>query len=829
MPENFLDRLSTRAKNALVYSQKLAESQMRDVGTEHLLYGIIKESSSFASSVVLKKNITSEQIRMEIIKFYEARGKVARCVGMSEELKKILERSAIIAQKFHYPFIGTEHLLFALVDSDNSAQKILSSLEVVPADISKNLLGIFENYSRVPDMMQAEDEGPDEQPEETSGSKTPTLDFFSTDLTAAAMENTIDPVIGREKEIERLIAILNRRNKNNPVLIGEPGVGKTAIVEGLALAIAAKQVPDFLVDKKILSLDLALVIAGSMFRGEFENRIKQIIDEVKNSKNIILFIDELHTIIGAGATTGSLDAANILKPALARGEITVIGATTTSDYKKNIENDPALERRFQAVQVAEPSVAQSVKILTGLRPYYETHHRVKISDDAIRSACELAERYINDRFLPDKAIDLVDETAASMRAKLGVSKDLLNLREIETQIKDLEQEKIKAVLSQDFQKAKNIKLKQDKEQARLEKTKQRIASSDDSNYPVLGEEMIMKTVSKITGIPTEQLATREIKKLIGLEKILRKHIVGQDNVLTKIAETIRRSRTGIASPNRPIGSFLFLGPTGVGKTETAKVLAREVFGSEQSLVRIDMSELMERHNVSRLIGAPAGYVGFEEGGRLTETIRKKPYSVVLFDEIEKAHPDIYNILLQILEEGILTDATGRQVNFKNTVVILTSNIGSEEYFKSGIGFSGEAANGLEGNFSYDKVSESSHSSLKNNIRPELLNRIECVAVFRPLGQQDLRKIIKLELKKLSDRLRAQQIDINVENEVLNFLNQVSQDPRQGARLIRKHISDHIEGQLSDLILAGTIEKPAKLKITANPQNKKRPVVITPKR
>src|SRR6185436_10504280 len=541
-----------------------------------------------------------------------------------------------------------------------------------------------------PDLLNVDEQG--ELPIAEKNSKTPALDYFTTDLSKKAMKGKIDPVIGRKNEIERLISILNRRTKNNPVLIGEPGVGKTAIVEGLALAIAKQEVPDTLIDKKILTLDMALVVAGSMFRGEFEQRLKQVIDEVKDNANIILFIDELHTIVGAGATTGSLDAANILKPALARGEIRVVGATTLAEYKKHIEHDAALERRFQPILVEEPSNEESIEILTGLRENYEKHHNVVITDDAIKAAVELSSRYLTDRYLPDKALDLIDETSAATKTLNTKTRNVRVVKKIEGELKRLEEEKTKAVMLQDFTTALHLKSQEDKLKKQRQEYQKTLVRKGSSTVMQITSEDIGRTVSNITKIPLTKLLKSESKKLIGLEKILQARIVGQDEATKLISSAIRRSRAGITSPKRPIASFLFLGPTGVGKTETAKVLAEEVFENKDALIRVDMSEFMERHNVARLIGAPAGYVGYEEGGRLTEVIRKKPYAVILFDEIEKAHPDVFNLLLQIFEEGELTDASGKRVNFRNTVIIMTSNIGMSDLTRAGasLGFTRES-------------------------------------------------------------------------------------------------------------------------------------------
>ena len=744
---------------------------------------------------------------------------------LSNNLREIIEKSAIIASRYQYQFIGTEHFLYGITDMDmDEAKTILTNLKVSTPELKKNLISIFENVSRFPDLLNSDEaplieEGAPPSPGSRSA-KTPALDYFTTDLSKKALKGKIDPVIGRRSEIERLISILNRRTKNNPVLIGEPGVGKTAIVEGLALAIVKHEVPDSLLDKKIITLDMALVVAGSMFRGEFEQRLKQVIDEVKDNPNTILFIDELHTIVGAGATTGSLDAANILKPALARGEIRVIGATTLAEYKKHIEHDAALERRFQPILVDEPSLEESIQILEGVRPNYEKHHNLTITDGAIKAAVELSSRYITDRFLPDKALDLIDETAAYSKTVNAKSRNIRVVKKIELELHRLEEEKTKAVMLQDFTTALHLKAQEDKlkkQKSEYQKTLVKKPATAE-----IDSEDIARTVSTITKIPLNKLVKAESKKLVNLEKIMQNRIVGQDEPIKLIASAIRRSRAGISSPKRPIASFLFLGPTGVGKTETAKVLAQEVFEDKAAMIRVDMSEFMERHNVARLIGAPAGYVGYEEGGRLTEEVRKKPYAVILFDEIEKAHPDVFNVLLQILEEGELTDAAGKRVNFRNTVIIMTSNIGIYDLNKqaNAFGFSQDRTNELlddarrKAELEYDRVKDKVLESLKQTMRPELLNRIDKILVFRPLGLEEIKKIVALELTYLISHINKQQsIDVMVDKDVIKFLADKSYDPAQGARLIRRNIQELIEDQLAEKIINGEITEKSTARIS----------------
>ena len=810
-----LERLSSRAKNALITSQRISEDWRHDhIGTEHLLFGIVEEKASFASEILLKNRVSAETIKHEIVRMNENHTSDKWQPKLSNNLREVIEKAAIVAHKYQYQFIGTEHFLYGICDMDSDeAKSILLGFKVSVNELRKNLLAIFENVSRFPDLLNV-DEQAELPPVTEKNSKTPALDYFTTDLSKKALKGKIDPVIGRKAEIERLIAILNRRTKNNPVLIGEPGVGKTAIVEGLALAIAKQEVPDTLIDKKILNLDMALVVAGSMFRGEFEQRLKQVIDEVKDNPNIIIFIDELHTIVGAGATTGSLDAANILKPALARGEIRVIGATTLTEYKKHIEHDAALERRFQPILVEEPSNEESIEILTGLRENYERHHNVEITDDAIKAAVELSTRYLTDRFLPDKALDLIDETAAHTKTMNTKTRNVRVVKKIETELRHMEEEKTKAVMLQDFTTALHLKSLEDK----LKKQKfdyQKTLNRKGGQMMQITAEDIGRTVSNITKIPLNKLLKSESKKLIGLEKILQARIVGQDEAIKLISSAIRRARAGIASPRRPIASFLFLGPTGVGKTETAKALAEEVFENKDALIRVDMSEFMERHNVARLIGAPAGYVGYEEGGRLTEEIRKKPYAVILFDEIEKAHPDVFNILLQIMEEGELTDAAGKRINFRNTVIIMTANIGMGDLTKSSgsCGFV-NLDERKKADEEYDRVKDNVLSSLKQTMRPELLNRIDKIVVFRPLGMEEIKKIAGMELNYFIERMMKQQsIALSYDKEVVKTLADTSYDPLQGARLIRRKLQELIEDPLAEKIISGEVAEMSEIKIS----------------
>ncbi len=812
-----LERLSSRAKNALIMAQLVSEEMKHDhIGTEHLLYGVVSEKSSFAAEILAKTKLAPEVVKQELVSVNSNNIISAWKPVLSENLKSVIEKSAIIASQYGYQFIGTEHFLFGLLNvPQNKAKVILSKLGIDIAELEHNLANVFENISKFPDMPEMQDahnhspfEGPSPtSPKAPEAKKGGLLDYFTTDLTKKAGTGLIDPVIGRKREIERMISILNRRTKNNPILIGEAGVGKTAIVEGLALAISKHEVPDSLLDKKILSLDLALIVAGSMFRGEFENRLKQIIDEVKNDKNVILFIDELHTMVGAGATTGSLDAANILKPALARGELRAIGATTLTEYKQHIEKDAALERRFQPIIVEEPSRLETMEILQGLKPNYEKHHNVTITDEAIKSAVDLSSRYIQDRFLPDKAVDLIDETAAFLRSINSNSKLLRATKKIETDLAALEEEKTKAVLGQDFTTALHLRAQEEKLLKQKESLTKSMAAEEKKPTHIISSEDIAHTVSMMTKIPLHRLAKTDIGKLANLEKILKAKIVGQDEAVEEISKAVRRSRAGIADPKRPLGSFIFLGPTGVGKTETAKVLANEIFEDEDALIRVDMSEFMERHNVSRLIGAPAGYVGYGEGGKLTEAVRRKPYSVVLFDEIEKANPDVFNVFLQILEDGQLTDAEGKKVNFRNTVIIMTSNLGMQELTNQAtkIGFADKEEKldqkaHLENE--YERVKEGVMEEMKKEFKPEFLNRIDKIIVFRPLGFGELKKITQLQIALLQTRLLEQNVQLKISPAVNKFISEKSFDPAQGARFVRKNIQTYLEDPLAEKIISG---------------------------
>ena len=756
------------------------------IGTEHILIGVLKENTSYGAELLTEKGVTLDKIE-ELIK--ESTG-VGNPTALSPNdftptAKRVLEVSFQLARGMRNSFVGTEHLLLALLrESDSGAVKLLSACDVDAEAFTEELVN---------DLARPNAEFRGSKNGKKGKSNTPTLDEFGTDLTEKARNGGIDPVIGREKEIERVIQILSRRTKNNPCLIGEPGVGKTAIAEGLALKIVKDEVPELLAGKKIVALDLTSMVAGTKYRGDFEERIKKAMDEVKNAKNVILFIDEVHTLIGAGAAEGAVDAANILKPALARGEIQVIGATTIDEYRKNIEKDAALERRFQSVMVGEPTEEETVEILKGLRDKYEAHHKVKIPDEAIESAVKMSSRYIADRFLPDKAIDLIDEAASRVRLKAFTAPP--NLKSMEQEIKRLEQEKASAVKSQDFENAAKIRDKEKSLQTLLDEEKDKWKNRSGKDIKVVTTEDIANVVSSWSGIPVTQLTKEESERLLNMENILHERIVGQDKAVSAVAKAIRRGRVGIKNPNRPLGSFIFLGPTGVGKTELCKSLAEAMFGSEDAIIKLDMSEYMEKHTVSKLIGSPPGYVGFEEGGQLTEKIRRKPYSVVLFDEIEKAHPDVFNMLLQILEDGVLTDSRGRKVSFKNAIIIMTSNVGASKITgnNTSLGFG-------ENSDENKNIEELVMEDLKRTFKPEFLNRIDEIIVFNRLQKEDIKEIAKRMLKSLDKRLAEMDIELSFTDEAISAIADAGFDDVYGARPLRRAIQQKIEDPLSERML-----------------------------
>ncbi len=771
------------------------------IGTEHLLLGLLEENTSAAAEALAECNITAEEVR----------GTIEQNVGtgmptvltpddLTPRSKRIMQAAVISAARMGSGFVGSEHLLMCLLaESDSYAVRILNALGCNTGNVAAALKNAF--YDNADSGF---DENSDEKGSPAAGGSSGKSDLknlkrFGRDLTALAQNGEIDPVIGRDKEISRVIQILSRRTKNNPCLIGEPGVGKTAVAEGLALKIANNEVPELLKDKRIVSLDLTSMIAGTKYRGDFEDRIKGAIDEVKNAKNVILFIDELHTIVGAGSAEGSADAANILKPSLARGDFQVIGATTIAEYRKYIEKDAALERRFQPVTVDEPTQEETVEILKGLRDRYEAHHKIKIPDDAITAAVKLSSRYIADRFLPDKAIDLIDE--ASSKVRLSSLTYPPELKELDDSIKELEKDKAEAVRRQDYEGAAKIRDNQKQMKEKLTRKKEEWQAQSSRAGGEVTPEDIANVVSQWTSIPVSELTKEESERLLNMEEILHKRVIGQDEAVTAVAKAIRRGRVGLKDPNRPIGSFIFLGPTGVGKTELCKALAQVMFGDENAMLRMDMSEYMEKHTVSRLVGSPPGYVGFEEGGYLTEKIRRKPYSVVLFDEIEKAHPDVLNILLQILEDGRLTDSQGRTVSFKNTVIIMTSNVGARLITESqkNLGF---AFSSSEEDRSSESIKAAVTEELKKLFRPELLNRIDDIIVFDKLTKENIRAIAANMLEELSKRVEAMGYSIRFTQEAVSHISEIGFDPIYGARPLRRAVTSEIEDKLSEELLEG---------------------------
>ena len=785
-----------KANEVLNLAIKAAENYGHNyVGSEHILYGLLSEGTGLAASILNEKGITAEDVD-NLIRTEIGTGNPTRLSpdDFTPRSKRIIELSFQIARSMRHSFVGTEHLLVSLIkESDSYAVRFLNELGV---SVDEILQFVAESISGgESDATESKKNG------KKGKSKTPTLDEFGKDLTELAKQGKIDPVIGREKEINRVIQILSRRNKNNPCLIGEPGVGKTAIAEGLALKIVQDEVPELLKNKKIVALDLTSMVAGTKYRGDFEERIKKAMDEVKAAKDVILFIDEVHTIMGAGAAEGAVDAANILKPSLARGELQVIGATTIDEYRKNIEKDAALERRFQPVTVGEPTEEEAVEILRGLRDKYEAHHKVKITDEAIESAVKMSSRYIADRYLPDKAIDLIDEAASIVR--LNAQTIPQNLKDMEDEINRLEQEKQSAVTSQDFESAAKLRDKQNNLKKLLADEKEKWKNVSSHEVKSVTTDEIASVVSQWTGIPVNQLTKEESERLLNMEKILHERIVGQDKAVSSIARAIRRGRVGLKNPKRPIGSFIFLGPTGVGKTELCKTLAEAMFGDENAIIKLDMSEYMEKHTVSKLIGSPPGYVGFDEGGQLTEKVRRHPYSVVLFDEIEKAHPDVFNMLLQILEDGVLTDSQGRKVSFKNCIIIMTSNVGANKITDSklAMGFN----HSEDGKDSAKTIEELVMPDLKRTFKPEFLNRLDEIIVFNQLEKDDIKEIARRMLKTLIKRVKDMDIDIEFTDEAVSALADEGFDKTYGARPLRRAIQSKIEDRLSELILDGTVK------------------------
>ncbi len=790
------ERFTERARQVVVLAQDEARALKHNyIGTEHILLGLLREEEGLAARVLESLDITVEEVRAQ----------VARIVGQGDEVttgqipftpraKKVLELALREALSLGHNYIGTEHILLGLVrENEGVAARILLDFDADAEKIRNEIIRMLSG----PGRRQAGAGGP--AGEKSKSSKL--LDQFGRNFTKQAQEGKLDPVVGRQTEIERIMQILARRQKNNPVLIGEPGVGKTAIVEGLAQRISSNQVPEILKGKQIYSLDLAALVAGSKYRGEFEERLKKVMKEIQQRGDIVLFIDELHNLVGAGAAEGAIDAASILKPALARGELQTIGATTLDEYRKYLERDAALERRFQQVRVEEPSVDDSVQILRGLRDRYEAHHRVTITDDALKAAAELSDRYIQDRHLPDKAIDLIDEAASRLRIKSMSAPP--RYRELEDEIERVRKEKEASIENQEFEKAASLRDKERKlTQKKRELEEQWRSSENQEEQPQVGEEEIADIVSMWTGIPVFKLTEAESARLVRMEEELHKRVVGQEEAIVAVAKSIRRARAGIKDPKRPTGSFIFLGPSGVGKTELARTLAEFLFGDEDAMIQVDMSEYMEKHSVSRLVGSPPGYIGYDEGGQLTEAVRRKPYSVLLLDEIEKAHPDVFNILLQILEEGKLTDAQGRRVDFRNAIVIMTSNLGAAQISKNtGFGFTVGDESGL----SYDEMKGRVMGELKKVFRPELLNRIDEIIVFHKLSKEEITTIVDLQLRRLREQMVAHEVAIELTDEAKELLVDKGYDPAMGARPLRRAIQRYIEDPLADFVLGRQLE------------------------
>ena len=795
---NNMSRFTAGAQEAVNQAAQFASSMGENyVGTEHLLLGMILEGGT-AAEILSKQGINADNAREYIVSVSTDGGYGnPQVIGYTPRTKKIIEMSVAFSRQLGQNFIGTEHMLLAIINERESmGYRMLHDLNADMAAMQQEILAVAQ--------------GAPVSSDEHSKSTTPKLDKFGRDLTLAAKNGELDPVIGRSEEIERIIQILSRRTKNNPVLIGEPGVGKSAIAEGLAQKIVEGNIPDMLKNKRVIMLDLAGMLAGSKFRGEFEERLKDALEELKKDGNVIMFIDELHTLIGAGAAEGAMDAANILKPMLARGEIQVIGATTIDEYRKHIEKDAALERRFQPVNVGEPTPEEALQILEGLRDRYEAHHKVTITDEALKAAVDLSTRYIMDRFLPDKAIDLIDEAASKVRISMFTSPP--DLRELEEKLEQIGKEKESAIAHEDFEKAAKLRDQESDIKRDIEHCSEEWRKAVAKEKGVVTEEDIAQIISSWVHVPVSKLTEDESKKLLGLENMLHERVIGQDEAVSAVAKAIRRARAGLKDPARPIGSIIFLGPTGVGKTELTKALAAAMFGDENAMIRLDMSEYMEKHSVSKLVGSPPGYVGYDEGGQLTQAVRTKPYSVILFDEIEKAHPDVFNMLLQVLEDGRLTDSKGRTVDFKNTIIIMTSNVGAHEIATNKIGFAKEDDTDMEKLKEYDEMKERMMEALKNTFRPEFINRIDDIIVFHKLTEKDTQQIAELMLGSVAKRLHDRGIDLTYTKDVAKLMAKDGMSDQYGARPLRRMIQQTVEDKLSEEILSGKISIGDKVKM-----------------
>lgn len=790
-------RFTERAQKVLALAQEEAiRLGHNNIGTEHVLLGLIREGEGIAAKALLGLGLGSEKIQNEVETLIGKGQDGAKTIHYTPRAKKVIELSMDEARKLGHSYVGTEHILLGLIrEGEGVAARVLNNLGVSLNKARQQVLQLLGSNEASSSGQQGG--GP-------SNVNTPTLDSLARDLTAIAKEEALDPVIGRSKEIERVIQVLSRRTKNNPVLIGEPGVGKTAIAEGLAQQIIANEVPETLRGKRVMTLDMGTVVAGTKYRGEFEDRLKKVMDEIRQAGNVILFIDELHTLIGAGGAEGAIDASNILKPSLARGELQCIGATTLDEYRKYIEKDAALERRFQPIKVEEPTIEESILILKGLRDRYEAHHRVTITDEAIEESVKLSDRYISDRFLPDKAIDLIDEAASKVRLKSYTVPP--NLKELEQKLEETRKEKDASVQSQEFEKAASLRDSEQRLREELESLKKEWKEKQGQENTEVTTEDIAQVVASWTGIPVSKLAQEETERLLKMEEILHKRVIGQEEAVKAISKAIRRARAGLKDPKRPIGSFIFLGPTGVGKTELARAVAETLFGDEDAVIRIDMSEYMEKHATSRLVGSPPGYVGHDDGGQLTEKVRRKPYSVILLDEIEKAHPEVFNILLQVLEDGRLTDSKGRTVDFRNTAIIMTSNVGASELKRNKyLGFTTQS-DGQE----YKDMKEKVMAELKKSFRPEFLNRIDEIIVFHSLEKVHIQEIVTLMANTLKKRLLDHEIEFELTDAAKFKIADEGFDPEYGARPLRRALQKHVEDRLSEELLKGTIQKGQKV-------------------